>query len=153
MGIAVTPCQPNKESQDLRIKITIHRSLPPEAPKADPQGPEPREAVPRRAWIRKQDLEDHGFIAGCLGCTSVRQAWKTQRPHNLACRERFEGIWRGTAVGQERLQRAQHFAQHRLQKGPNGCFASLLQAPSQYWNWRRAHSWPSHISVFRPTPS
>jgi len=49
------------------------------------------EAVPRRMFIQKSDLEQHGYTAGCLGCRPLLSG-RVRQMHSADCRRRFELI-------------------------------------------------------------
>ena len=49
------------------------------------------EAVPRRMFIQKSDLEQHGYTAGCPGCRSLLSG-RVRQMHSADCRRRFELI-------------------------------------------------------------
>ena len=50
-----------------------------------------KDAVPRRASIRKQDIKDHRMTVGCPGCEAAARG-KPKRMHSEECRKRFEEI-------------------------------------------------------------
>ena len=49
---------------------------------------EPEDKVPARFYIRKMDLEKHGYTANCPGCKAVLRG-TTKQKHSEACRARF----------------------------------------------------------------
>lgn len=85
----------------------VARALPvPIADKVEPlSDPQPYLPRPVRVRIRRQDFEEHGFSAGCLGCRAMR-ASADPRPHTEACRRRMEAAIASTAEGKLRKQRA-----------------------------------------------
>ena len=50
---------------------------------------EEHEAVPRKVYISKDDLEAHGYTVGCAGCMSVLRG-TTRQAHTESCRKRME---------------------------------------------------------------
>ena len=56
---------------------------------------EEHEAVPRKVYIAKEDLEVHGYTVGCPGCKSVLRG-TTRQAHTEACRRRMEKELEGT---------------------------------------------------------
>ena len=47
------------------------------------------EAVPRRAYITKEDVEKHGYSAECPGCPTILRGTSRQG-HSEGCRKRIE---------------------------------------------------------------
>ena len=47
------------------------------------------ETVPRRMFIRKQDVEEHGYTVRCPGCVSILRGTARQE-HTRKCRRRLE---------------------------------------------------------------
>ena len=47
------------------------------------------EVVPRRMFIRKQDVEEHGYTTRCPGCVSILRGTARQE-HTAECRRRME---------------------------------------------------------------
>ena len=70
-----------------------------------PRHPEVPEAVARRMYIRKGDIEKFGETPGCLGCRRIALG-KPLQSHTAVCRDRIEGLLRETEEGQQRLGRA-----------------------------------------------
>jgi hypothetical protein len=87
------------------------RILPPLAAPAAAQGaeePEVRELEynPHRAFIKLEDLERHGFTAGCRRCTLMREGRRAQGvKHRDDCRDRLEQAMRDAGDG--RIDRAE----------------------------------------------
>jgi hypothetical protein len=87
------------------------RVLPPLAPPVAAQGaeePEVRvpEYNPYRVFIRQEDLERHGFTAGCRRCILMREGRNAHGVrHEPACRTRVEQALRDAGDG--RLERAE----------------------------------------------
>ena len=57
---------------------------------------EENEPVPRKVYIQKEDLEEHGYTVGCPGCKSVLRG-TTRQGHTEGCRKRVEKELEGTA--------------------------------------------------------
>ncbi len=115
-AIAVTPWarEPAAHGEgELRV-------LPPLAPPAAAQGA-PEEEVhvpeynPHRVFIRLEDLETHGFTAGCRRCILMREGRKSQGiKHRDECRNRVEQAMRD--ADDPRLHRAEHRALDELER-------------------------------------
>ena len=54
-----------------------------------PKGPEAPEAIVRRMYIRKADIEEFGETPGCAGCRCIALV-KPLQSHTIVCRERIE---------------------------------------------------------------
>ncbi len=50
----------------------------------------PSEAIPRQIYIRKRELEKHGYTKGCVRCDAIRACGSTTAQHSAACRKRIE---------------------------------------------------------------
>ena len=72
---------------------------------AIPKDGEAPEAIVRKMYIRKQDIEEHGPTPGCIGCRTVLLG-KPLQSHTASCRERIETEIRKTEAGRARLDRA-----------------------------------------------
>jgi hypothetical protein len=97
------------------------RVLPPLAPPAAAQGaaeePEVREPEynPHRVFIRLEDLERHGFTAGCRRCILMREGRRSQGVrHRDECRNRVEQALRD--AGDVRLDRAERRVLDELER-------------------------------------
>ena len=70
----------------------------------DEELPEP---VPRRLRISRQDLVEHGYTAGCPGCTAQRDGHAhcggAHRPHSELYRNRLIEALHGTEEGRKRI--------------------------------------------------
>jgi hypothetical protein len=70
---------------DLKLEVTVmdkdHRE--------QMRGEAVEEAVPRRMFIRKQDVEEHGYTVRCPGCVSILKGTARQE-HSTECRRRLE---------------------------------------------------------------
>eukprot|EP00971_Amphidinium_carterae_P352401 6492579-Amphidinium_carterae.1 len=78
-----------------------------EVPPAELPNPEPGMQVRKRVYIRRdQELLEHGFTEGCLGCESARFGLPP-RPHTEGgCRLRIEQAMAATERGRQRLAEA-----------------------------------------------
>jgi hypothetical protein len=94
--------------------------LPPLAPPAGAQAaaePEVRELEynPHRVFIKLEDLERHGFTAGCRRCNLMREGRKSQGvKHRDECRIRVEQALRD--AGDPRLDRAERRVLDELER-------------------------------------
>ena len=59
----------------------------------------------RRVYIRRTDLESHGYTPGCSGC-EARLRGENSSGHSAACRAIIERAMGDTASGQRRIQNA-----------------------------------------------
>eukprot|EP00971_Amphidinium_carterae_P104017 2059882-Amphidinium_carterae.2 len=74
-----------------------------EIPSADLPPYEQGMAVRKRVYIRRdQELLEHGFTEGCLGCNAARLGLPP-RPHTEGCRLRIEQAMAATEKGRQRL--------------------------------------------------
>ena len=48
------------------------------------------EVAPRRMYIEKDDLQEHGYTVGCPGCKSLLMGDRMWRNHNDGCKRRME---------------------------------------------------------------
>ena len=76
---------------------------------------ETKSKVPREFYIKKEDLEEHGYTRGCGGCSSVFRGLARQ-PHNDVCRERLRGILKEGAKVKNAEGRRQDFEKKELEK-------------------------------------
>ena len=53
------------------------------------------EAVPRKVYISREDVEVHGYTAKCPGCVSILRGTARQQ-HSDECRKRLEKELAGT---------------------------------------------------------
>ena len=76
---------------------------------------ETKSKVPREFYIKKEDLEEHGYTRGCGGCSSVFRGLARQ-PHNDVCRERLRGILKEGAKVKNAEGRRKDFEDKELEK-------------------------------------
>ena len=67
---------------------------------------EEEEVVPRRLYIKAQDVEEHGYTAGCKGCVAVLRGGRGV-PHSEACRKRLTELIAKSDKGRERKEAAE----------------------------------------------
>jgi len=121
-AISVTPwCREPAAPGELRV-------LPPLAPPAAGAGRgEPEVAVPEynphRVYIRLDDLERHGFTAGCRRCILMREGRRAQGvKHRDECRDRVEQALRD--AGDPRIDRAEARVMNELGRRAAGVEAA-----------------------------
>ena len=89
---------------------SVHAAKVPEVIRIDRKDDVPKpDRLPqvRRAYIRQNDLDDHGYTEGCPKCTHIRVYGNTSNfstPHSEACRDRITNEWLKTAEGQRKLK-------------------------------------------------
>ncbi len=76
---------------------------------------ETKSKVPREFYIKKEDLEEHGYTRGCGGCSSVFRGLARQ-PHNDVCRERLRSILKEGARVKNAEGRRKDFEDKELEK-------------------------------------
>ncbi len=85
-----TPWQMEQnEGSDLTTALPAVVAIP---VSTDDSVPDPviPESIPRRTYIRSQDLEKYGSTKGCPRCEPLRDGRSTTAEHSPACRERIE---------------------------------------------------------------
>ena len=73
------------------------------------------QAVPRRLYIGRRDLEAHGHTTGCAGCTAILMK-KNPVAHNDECRNKIEAKINETAKGKRRAHEVDERQKHFLAK-------------------------------------
>ena len=73
----------NGDGEDLKTEVTIMDKDYKEKISEEASG----EVVPRRMYIRKSDVEEHGYTVRCPGCVSILRGTARQE-HSDACRRR-----------------------------------------------------------------
>ena len=76
---------------------------------------ETKSKVPREFYIKKHDLEEHGYTRGCGGCSSVFRGLARQ-PHNDVGRERLRSILRKGAKVKSAEGRRRDFEEKKRKK-------------------------------------
>ncbi len=71
--------------------------------------------APREFYIKKDDLEAHGYTRGCGGCSSVFRGLARQ-PHNEKCRERLREVLKEGVKVRNADGRRQEFEKKELEK-------------------------------------
>jgi hypothetical protein len=74
-----------KEGEDLKLEVTIMDKDYKEKMRGEAEG----ERVPRRMFIKKEDVEEHGYTVRCPGCVSILRGTARQE-HSMECRRRLE---------------------------------------------------------------
>ena len=73
------------------------------------------EVVPRRLYIKKEDLDKLGYSAGSPGCRSVLRGGARQA-HTEACRKRLEAELEGTERAERSKRKGHEFLEGALAK-------------------------------------
>jgi hypothetical protein len=86
----------------------LEQPLPIDLPQVDRPMTDPRigRPGPRRLYIRRKDLEQHGVTVGCEGCESLINGG-AQRTHTEECRDRIREELLKTEEGQARADAAE----------------------------------------------
>ena len=79
------------DGEDLKTEVTVMDEHYKERVREGATG----EAVPRRMYIKKSDVEEHGYTARCPGCISILRRTARQE-HTAECRARIEKELEGT---------------------------------------------------------
>jgi hypothetical protein len=80
---------PNMPGIDIPIRIQVSmENMDAPTPMRDPRV----EEHARRAYLKKEDFEKHGYTEGCEGCRRAKTGGMTARPHTEACRVRLEKL-------------------------------------------------------------
>ena len=74
-----------------------------------------RSKVPREFYIKKEDLEEHGYTRGCGGCSNVFRGLAGQ-PHNNVCRKSLRGILKEGVKVKNAEDRRKDFEDKELEK-------------------------------------
>ena len=73
------------------------------------------ETVPRRVYIKKDDLETFGYTVGCPGCISILKGTARQA-HSEACRKRMEEKLKGTERSKVVERRVDEYLEKAIKK-------------------------------------
>ena len=73
------------DGEDLKLEVTVMDKDYRERVREEAA----EETVPRRMFIRKQDVEEHGYTTRCPGCVSILRGTARQE-HTAECRRRLE---------------------------------------------------------------
>ena len=85
------------------IRVGDEAIIPPR-PRRDQE-----EAKPKRVYIKKEDVVEHGATAGCPGCRAARLG-QTAQGHTEECRRRITEEMAKTDQGKRRLEQAEERA-------------------------------------------
>ena len=97
------PWRTSEEDEDADGEVL--RREAPEAVRMEPEEEERREEelpIPRAVYLRKTDLEKHGYTKDCPGCRAVLRG-AARMPHSAGCRKRMSEAM----AGDPRLKRAE----------------------------------------------
>jgi hypothetical protein len=118
MAIKGTPWEPSFSGEgpaELPGQVTIEPALP-EVPAEVPQ-PYEREYVPRRVYITKKNLKEHGYTAGCPACDSTKAGHRGSGvAHTEECRTRLEAALQADPQQSARRERAEEKVNEWLAK-------------------------------------
>ena len=72
------------------------------------------EVVPRRMYIKKSGVEEHGYTVRCLGCISIQRR-TTRQEHSDACRRRLEKEMEGTQKAMNAKARVREYVEKKME--------------------------------------
>ena len=86
-----TPQKPNPHAAGTEVPVSVNI---PDAGGPAPQYRLPREEKGKRAYLKREDFEEHGYIVNCGGCRRMKTGNMTLRlrPHTIECRSRVEKL-------------------------------------------------------------
>ena len=73
------------------------------------------EVVPRRMYIKKSDVEEHGYTVRCPGCISILRETARQE-HSDACRRRLEKEIEGTHKAMNAKARMREYVEKKIEE-------------------------------------
>ena len=73
------------------------------------------EVVPRRMYIKKSDVEEHGYTVKCPGCISILRETARQE-HRDACRRRLEKEMEGTQKAKNAKARIREYVGRKMEE-------------------------------------
>ena len=76
------------------------------------------EAVPRRMFIRKQDVEEHGYTTRCPGCVSILRGTARQE-HTAECRRILEKEWGMTERAKNAKKKVGEHVEKKMEEDEN----------------------------------
>ena len=116
VGLPWKPVPSSGEVTVLPAKVLVVPAVTTPIPEVRPDD---REVGRRRLYIKKADLEEHGYTDGCPGCIAA-QFGLTAQGHTESCRARIEEALKATEEGARRLiaakVRREEVAERRGQK-------------------------------------
>ena len=71
--------------------------------------------VPRRMYIKKSDVEEHGYTVRCPGCISILRVTARQE-HSDACRRRLEKEMEGTQKAKNAKARMREYVDRKMEE-------------------------------------
>ena len=83
---------------------------------------QPREFIPRRAYLKPADFIQYGYTVGCQGCIWQQNKLGSRRGHTEGCRRRMEAAMEEDEIGRERIRvgRERVERRHREEGEENG---------------------------------
>ena len=87
------------------VRPELDREVPPPQPEDFVEQPKENTATVRQLYVRREDVEKHGYTEGCGKCAALRAQRSSTRPHSAACRKIFTEILSKTTEGAARVAR------------------------------------------------
>ena len=87
--------------------------------------------VPKRVSMSRENLEEFGFTARCLGCTSLLRGTARQA-HTENCRRRVEAELKGTAKADAAMRRIKEYQDRAAAKGTKRTKTSQEEGHQQH---------------------
>ena len=96
---------PGEDHEEVPVVIRVgDEAIIPPRPRREQE-----EARPKRVYIKKEDIVEHGATAGCPGCRAARLG-QTAQGHTEECRRRMTEEMAKTSQGKKRLEQAEERA-------------------------------------------
>ena len=70
-------------------------------------------------YIKKSDVEEHGYTVRCLGCISILR-WTARQEHSDACRRRLEKDMDGTQKAMNAKARVRVYVEKKMEEEEKG---------------------------------
>ena len=100
------------DGEDLKTEVTVMDEHYKERVREGATG----EAIPRRMYIKKSDVEEHGYTARCPGCISILRGTARQE-HTVECRTRIEKEMEGTRKARNAKARLREYETKKMEEG------------------------------------
>ena len=97
------------DGEDLKLEVTIMDKDYRERIREEAG----RETVPRRMFIRKEDVEEHGYTVRCPGCVSILRGTARQE-HTEVCRRRLEKELGGTDRAKQARKNVDDYVEKKM---------------------------------------
>ena len=97
------------DGEDLKLEVTIMDKDYRERIREEAG----RETVPRRMFIRKEDVEEHGYTVRCPGCVSILRGTARQE-HTEVCRRRLEKELGGTDRAKQARKKVDDYVEKKM---------------------------------------